>query len=493
MGHCLEHALFGNTMSPMALHPFRCDDKVICEGLQALRTELDVPAAFTPEVIAEAEASAAAGPQIPPGSAATTVADFTDLALVTIDPPDSMDLDQAVHVAKTDDGWRVHYAIADVAAWVAPGGAIDLESQARGFTMYFPDSRSPLHPQAISEDAASLLPDLDRQSLLWTIDLDETGEIINANLERALVRSRAKLSYAAAAQLIEDGDEMLLALRSVGLLREALEVERDAVSLRLASQEVFATDTGFALRYDESLPIEGWNAQVSLLTGIAAAQIMMDGKVGLLRTLPPPQNRTIRELRQVAKGLDVEWPKSMSYPAMVRSLSPSDPMDAAMISQSARGLRGAGYEAFDGELPEMTQHSAISADYAHVTAPLRRLGDRYANECVLAVLAGVRPPDWVLETLPELPKLLGAARNREGSADRAVFDLVEAALLVDRVQDTFHGLVTSVDEKKNRVRVQLRDPAVVAYADGHTELGTEVLVRLNSVDVQGRKVDFTLV
>ena len=296
----------------MALHPFRCDDKLICEGLNALRTELDVPPAFSAEVVAEAEASAAAGPQIPPGSAATRVSDYTDLALVTIDPTGSMDLDQAVHVAKTENGWRVHYAIADVAAWVTPGGAIDLESQARGFTMYFPDSRSPLHPQAISEDAASLLPDLDRQSLLWTIDLDEAGEIANANLERALVRSRAKLSYEAAAQLIEDGDEMLLALRSVGLLREALEVERGAVSLRLASQEVVPTATGFTLHYDESLPIEGWNAQISLLTGIAAAQIMMEGKVGILRTLPTPQNRTIRELREVAKGLRVDWPESMS-------------------------------------------------------------------------------------------------------------------------------------------------------------------------------------
>ncbi len=477
----------------MARLPFRCDDEVICRGLQALRTELEVPEAFSPEVIAEAEASAAAGPQIPEGSAATEVHDRTDIELVTIDPPSSMDLDQAVHIAKIDSGWRVHYAIADVAAWVAPGGAIDRESQARGFTMYSPDSRAPLHPKAISEDAASLLPDLDRQSLLWTIDLDEAGNITSSNLERALVRSRAKLSYRAASELIDNGDDMLNALKQVGELREALEVERGAVSLRLASQEVVPTDTGFALRYDESLPIEGWNAQISLLTGIAAARIMIEGKVGLLRTLPRPQKRTIKDLRRIAKALGVEWTKDMSYPDMVRSLNPSDPIDAAMIAQSARGLRGAGYEAFDGELPDLLEHSAISSEYAHVTAPLRRLGDRYANECVLAVLADKRPPQWVLDTLPELPRLLGSARNREGSLDRAIFDMVEAALLTGRDGETFHGLVTAVDEKKNRVRVQLREPAVVAYADGHTDLGTEVLVRLNKADIQARKVDFTLV
>jgi len=443
--------------------------------------------------MAEATASAAAGPQIPPGSAATTVTDRTDLELVTIDPPDSMDLDQAVHVESRPDGWRVFYAIADVSAWVAPGGAIDLESRKRGSTMYSPDGRAPLHPAPISEAAASLLPDQDRQSLLWTVDLDDAGHIQDANLERATVRSRAKLSYSDAAQHIEQADHAgLLALREVGKRREALEVERGAVSLRLASQEVITTDSGFALEYDESLPIEGWNAQISLLTGIAAASIMLDAGTGIVRTLPTPDDRTIRELRHIARALGIDWPKSRSYPDAVRSLDPNDPQQAAMIAQSARGLRGAGYEAFDGELPKHTAHSAIAADYAHVTPPLRRLGDRFANECVLAAVAGTRPPEWTLTALPELPKLLGQARNREGNLDRGILDLLEAAILADRIGETFTGLVTTVDEKRDRVRVQLRDPAVVAYADGSAELGDEVSVRLTDVDLDGRRVRFDL-
>ena len=473
--------------------PYRCDDEVICNGLEALRKELEVPTGFSVEVEKEAEASAAAGPQIPPGSAGARVLDRTDIELVTIDPPDSMDLDQALHCSPTANGWQVFYAIADVAAWVAPGGAIDEESKVRGFTMYSPDGRAPLHPAAISEAAASLHPDVDRQSLLWTIDLDTSGRIVDNTLERAVVRSRAKLSYRAASDLVDDGDPMLGALREIGILREQLEVERDAVSLRLASQEVVRTGDGFDLEYGESLPIEGWNAQISLLTGIAAASIMIDAGFGLLRTLPRPQKRTIDELRGIAKALGVSWAAGTTYPEMVRSLNPNNPIDAAMIAQSARGLRGAGYEAFDGELPELLEHSAISANYAHVTAPLRRLGDRYANECILSALGGTRPPDWVLDTLPQLPRLLGQARNREGSLDRAVLDMVEAALLTGRVGETFHGLVTAVDEKHHRVRVQLVSPAVVAYADGGAGLGEEVLVRLNNVDVGARKVDFELV
>ena len=175
---------------------------------------------------------------------------------------------------------------------------------------------------------------------------------------------------------------------------------------------------------------------------------------------------------------------------MVRSLNPTDPHQAAFISQSARGLRGAGYEAFDGERPEATLHSAIAAEYAHVTAPLRRLGDRFANEILLALCAGEVPADWAREALPELPKLLGRARSREGSAERAIVDLVEAALLSDRVGEVFTGLAIDVDEKRNQTKVQLRDPAVVAYADGALELGEWVQLRLTKVDVAKRSVRF---
>ncbi len=474
--------------------PYRCspDDAEICAGLEQIRAELEIPAGFGDDVLAEAEAVATRGPVTPEGSAATTVTDRTELEMVTIDPPDSMDLDQAYHGERTTSGWRVHYAIADVAAWVAPGGPIDLESQARGFTLYAPDSRVPLHPARLSEDAVSLLPGRDVQALLWTIDLDDEGRLTDATLERALVRSRHKLGYREAAGMIDAGEHpSLVALREIGERRSALEVERGAVSLQLAQQEVVADDTGFRLTYDESLPIENWNAQISLLTGIAAAEIMLDAKTGIVRTLPEPDRRTIRELRATARALGIDWPKDRTYPEVVRSLDPNDPIQAAMIAQSARGLRGAGYEAFDGELPEHTSHSAIAADYAHVTAPLRRLGDRYANECVLAAIADTAPPDWVLAVLPELPRTLGRARNREGNYERAIVDLVEAAILSGRVGETFTGLVTGVDEKKDRIRIQLRKPAVVAYADGKAELGEEVTVRLDGVDIESRRVRFS--
>lgn len=155
---------------------------LIQPGLKRLRSELEVPDGFPPDVVAAAEVAAKAP------SAADRV-DRTDIALVTIDPEGSMDLDQAVHIAKNGSGYTVHYAIADVAAWVEPGGVVDAETHRRGQTFYAPDQRAALHPPALSEAAASLLADgKPRPALLWTVELDADGAQTSARVERSLDR-----------------------------------------------------------------------------------------------------------------------------------------------------------------------------------------------------------------------------------------------------------------------------------------------------------------
>src|SRR5690606_3053488 len=137
-------------------------------GIARIRREMDLPQAFPDDVLAAA-AQAAAHPRLP-GE------DRSDIPFVTIDPPGAMDLDQALHVAREGDGYLVHYAIADVAAFVRPGDPVDMEANRRGETLYGANDKVPLHPPALSEDAASLLPGQLRPALLWTIHLDRTGE-----------------------------------------------------------------------------------------------------------------------------------------------------------------------------------------------------------------------------------------------------------------------------------------------------------------------------
>lgn len=459
------------------------------DGIAAIQAELGVTPEFPAEV-ERAAAAAAAAPRLPD-------LDRTDVDLVTIDPPTSRDLDQALHIERSGDGYVVHYAIADVAAFVAPGDPVDAEAHRRGETLYGADSKVPLHPTVLSEEAASLLPDQVRPALLWTIDVDATGEGTAVRVERALVRSRAKLDYAGVQADLDAGTapESLRLLQEVGELRLAREASRGGVSLPLPEQEVDVSGPQWRLEFREVLPVEQWNAQISLLTGFGAASLMVYARVGLLRTLPPPDPRDIKRLHRTARALHIDWPAEQLYPDFIRSLDPSRPDHAAMVVACTRLLRGSGYVGFDGEVPADPQHAALASEYAHVTAPLRRLGDRYAGEICLALCAGTEVPDWVLAELHELPKTLSESGHRAHQYEKAILDLVEAGELQGRAGETFDGVVVDVDDRDPRRGVlTVQEPAVEATvtAAGDLPLGTDVRARLTVVDLPARKVAFEL-
>jgi len=466
-------------------------------SFDALRDELGIPAEFPPEVLAEA---AAAAKRVP----GPEYVDRRDIEFVTIDPASSLDLDQAVYIERRGSGYRVYYAIADLGFFVDPGSALDAEVNRRGMTVYGPDQRTALHPPVLSEGAASLLPGQDRPAALWTIDLDAAGEIVNASVRRSLVRSRAKLSYDDAQRMIDDGSasESLKLLKEVGMLRQAIEEKRGGVSLDVPEQEVEEDiDGDFNLLFRRTLPVEGWNAQISLLTGLAAAHMMRKKKVGILRTLPPADPRDVKRLRAAARALDIGWPKGLSYADLLRQLDSSNPRHAAFMSEATKLFRGAGYLSFDAaagrgiEPGTNSRHSAIAADYAHVTAPLRRLVDRYGTEVCLAQSAGQEVPEWVRERLASLPEQMADSGRIAAKFERKCADVVEASLLADRVGEVFDGVVVEVDARpgkaNQRGEVMLADPAILARVDGEELiLGEPIRVRLVTASVPEAKVQF---
>ncbi len=463
--------------------------QVVGDGIARIQEEQGIDPDFSAEVEAAA-AKAAADPRLPE-------LDRTEIPFITIDPEGSMDLDQALHIERADEGYVVRYAIADVAAFVSAGDPIDLEANRRGETLYGASNKVPLHPKVISEDAGSLLEGQVRPALLWTIRVDEIGEGTDVHVERALVRSTAKLSYLGAQQMIDDGSagEVLLLLKEIGELRIKRDAVRGGVSLPLPEQEIDIQGQHWALEFRRMLPVELWNAQISLLTGFGAATLMVYARVGVLRTMPPPDPRDVQRLHRTAKALGIEWPAELVYPDFIRALDPTVPAEAAMVVASSRLLRGSGYVAFDGELPAESLHSALVSEYAHVTAPLRRLVDRYAGEVCVALCAEQPVPEWVLAALPALPKTMQQSGGRARSYEKAVFDLVEAGLLAHRVGESFAGVVVSVDEKDPmRGVVMLRDPGVEAPVVGSEALplGSDVQVTLASADVGTRSVEFRL-
>jgi exoribonuclease R len=450
-----------------------------------LRRELKLPDGYPAAAQDEAE-RAAAQPPVP-------AVDHTGVAFVTIDPPTSLDLDQAMCLLRRPGGgYRVHYAIADVAAWVAPGGALEQETWRRGQTVYLPDGKVPLHPPVLSEAAASLLPDQDRPAVVWTIDLDSSGATVSVAVERALVRSRAKLNYAQVQSDVDAGTaaEPIVLLPEIGKLLVERGLARGAINLPTLEQEVEpAPGGGWRLRLRAQPPVEEYNAQISLLTGVSAAKIMLDGRLGLLRTMPAPRPEAVAKLRAAAPALGVTWPDGASVGTVIAALDPSDPGAAAFLDQAAELMRGAGYTPFDGDPPADPGHGAVAAPYAHVTAPLRRLADRYATEVCLALHAGAEVPGWAREALPGLPDTMRRTDQIAGAADRGAVDLVEAVLLAGRVGEAFDAVVLDVQPAV----VAVDDPPVRAKCDGDgLAPGTRVRVRLAEADPHRRKILFRL-
>lgn len=452
-------------------------------GFAAIRRELAVPERFSDEVLAAAEVAFPAD---------VKRVDARHLGFIAIDPPGATDLDQAFYAERRGNGYRVFYAIADVGAFLEPGGVIDLEARTRGTTLYSPDMRTPLHPEIISEDRGSLLAGTEKPALLWTIDLDSDGAPTDSLLERATVRISEAINYRTAAARIEAGtDESLSLLRTVGMLRQEQEAERGGVSLNLPSQEVVERNGSYGLEYDASLPVEGWNAQISLLTGIVAGHAMHDASVGILRTLPPSREQDLRRLRRQAVALGVEWPEDVDYPQFIRTVQPDTPSTNAFLLKAARSFRGAGYVAMNGSQPEHPEHGAIASIYAHVTAPLRRLVDRFGNEILLALHAGQEPPAWAVEALDELPSLMGRAKSKDSALERSMVDFAEAMVLAPHLNEVFKAFVVDLDERKERATLQLREPAVVVRMNPKGfELAQEVELRLDAVDPVARTVDF---
>jgi exoribonuclease R len=446
-----------------------------------------VRADFPADVLAEADESARA-PQRP-------VRDCTEIEFVTLDPAGSMDLDQAFHLSRTSTGYLFRYAIADVAAFVAPGGRLDAEAHTRGETLYAPNHRFGLHPPVLSEGAASLLPDRVRPALVWELRFDSSGATTSAHVERGLVRSRAKLDYVSAQAQLDAGtaSEQLQLLREVGTLRRQVEIARGGVSLSVPEQEVVATDDDWTLAYRGTLPIEDWNAQLSLATGMAAAKLMLDAGVGILRTLPPAKDGAIERLRRIAKALGLAWPRSLAYPDFVRSLDASVPAQAAMLNSCTTLFRGAAYAAFTGAAPEQPIHAAIAAPYAHVTAPLRRLVDRYGGEVCVAISAGQPVPQWAAAGLPGLPDVMAESGRRANKFERGTVNLVEALVLSPHLGRDYAGTLIEVEPDDDEGTLQLAVPAVEAKVKGTgLVLGSEVNATLVAADLLDGAVEFRI-
>jgi exoribonuclease R len=224
-----------------------------------------------------------------------------------------------------------------------------------------------------------------------------------------------------------------------------------------------------------------------LATNLAVADTLLAAHTGLFRVMAEPTEGAVRRLRQTARAFGLTWPDEQSLADFQRSLRTNDPRSAAFLIAVRRAGGGASYEPY---APGVTPwHAAMAATYAHATAPLRRLADRYVVEAALAVTNGRPVPDDVQAAFGALPGAMASGEQRANAVDRAVLDLAEAVLLAGREGDLFDAVV--VDEDRKGPVIQVIEPAVVARVAAHrVDPGDNVRVRLVRADPAARTIEF---
>lgn len=455
----------------------RDPERILQDGLAAIRAQYQLPETFPPEVMAEAEAAVT--------RPLDDHRDRTGMHFVTLDPASSRDLDQAFSIQVRGGSIICHYAIADVAWFVDDGGAMDREAWERGTSQYLPDGKISLYPQTLSEGAASLLPDVVRPAILFSTRVEADGSAMLEGVERVTIKSRAKLGY----ETVQPSDlpEGFAELNR----RVALgEHKRGAHRTEPPAQEVVGHDGHYDLRFSPQQPAEAQNAALSLANNLAVADALLKAHTGLFRVMPEPEGWALKRLRNTAKAMDIDWPKGREVPEMERILDPADPNQAALLLAIRKASPGATYEPYrDGVTP---WHAAMAASYAHATAPLRRLADRYVIMAAYAVANGRPVPAAITHAFDRLPKVMARAEALGGNIQRAVIDLAEAIVLKDRIGETFAAVVTDVDQRGPRIQL-CGLPVVSRLKDAEVEAGARIDVRLDEADPETRKIGFSVV
>lgn len=460
--------------------------------------------------------------------------DLLDVPFVTIDPAGSMDLDQAVNIQDAPGGsgggvdpaggaarWRVRYAIADVAAFVDPAGALMAESLQRGQTMYLPDEPTRLHPAELSEGSASLLPDQTRPAVVWDILLRADGEVAECTVYRALIRSVKRFDYTEVEADMKRGTlhPAIAQLPEVGRARQSSDLRRKAINLRLPSISVERTESDdgterYVLDIDERLEMNDFNSELSLLAGMCAGEMMVRAGVGILRTLPPAGDKEIAAFDNGARALGFDR-SGRSIGELLADIDASTPRGMALMRDAQTLLRGAGYQHFGlvngnaeadaepagadgagsagsaGEAAdaEPSIHAGIGGHYAHVTAPLRRLVDRFATEVCLAIANSQPIPEWVTANVDQVLSTMKSSGQTASAVDRACLNLTEAVVLQPWVGQNFNATVLHSDGA-DKAKILVEQPPILTTCVGGPDEASTVKVTLVIAEPAARKVRF---
>lgn len=384
--------------------------------------------------------------------------DLRDLPLVTIDPADARDHDDAVAaMIESDGGATIWVAIADVASYVRPGTALDREARKRGNSSYFPDRVVPMLPDVLSGDLCSLHEGVDRPVIAARMRLDAQGNKVSHTFHRAMMRSMASLSYEQA-QAAADGkaddqtaplmDTVIRPLwHAYALLKQARE-RRQPLELDLPERHIILTPEGrvqsvnFRERYDAHRLIE----EFMVLANVAAAEELTTRRRPLLfRVHEEPSLEKIEALREVAAASGFMLAKGQvlqtSHLNRLLAQAENTDFDELINISTLRSMTQAYYD------PSNYGHFGLALkSYAHFTSPIRRYSDLIVHRALITGHSwgkdGLSPDD--IELMSETAQHISDTERRSMAAERDTTDRYLAAYLADRVGAEFTGRISGV-------------------------------------------------
>jgi ribonuclease R len=414
-----------------------------------------IPQVFAPAATREAEA---AQPARLDGRE-----DWRSLALITIDPTDAKDHDDAVHAApdtdrKNSGGHVIHVAIADVAHYVPPGSALDREALLRGNSVYFPDRVVPMLPERISNDLCSLRAGQDRPALAVRVVIGADGRKHSHSFHRVLMRSAARLSYVQAQEAIsgrpDDVTGPLFAsvleplYAAYAALKRARE-DRGPLDLDLPERKILLKADGTVDRVitPERLEAHRLIEEFMILANVAAAETLERASVPLIyRVHDEPDAERVQALREFLQTLDISMPKGGVLQAhqfnrildRVKGLDAENLVNEVVLRTQAQ----AEYTA------ENYGHFGLNLRrYAHFTSPIRRYADLIVHRGLIRALKlgdGALPDNMDSRVLGEIAATISATERRAMKAERETYDRLLAHFLADRIGATFEGRISGV-------------------------------------------------
>ena len=469
--------------------------------------------------------------------------DWREHTIVTIDGPDTKDIDDAVCVEKTEKGWTLGVFIADVANYVHEGSPLDKEAFRRATSNYLVDRVIPMLPHELSNGICSLNQGEDRYSLSCIMDLNERGEVVSSRVVETIIRSAAKLSYPGVMALFTDNDntEMLHAQEMQGyigeeatnrakkitdMLFEARRLanvlarrreERGSIDFDFTESEIILDENGVPIdiRPHESNEATVLIENFMIMANERVAKTFCEKKVPFVyRTHAKPLPEKIDALREFIHQYGYKLPDREITPKDLSGLLEQvkgTPEEQLVTTMTLRSMQRAMYT------PECGGHYGLALKYyCHFTSPIRRYPDTQIHRIIKEVLHGQMTEERIVHYNSILPNVCLQSSNMERRADEAERDTdkqKKAEYMNVRIGQTFDGLVSGVTGWGLYVALPNTVEGLIPIADLGNEyfvydekalclrgdrtgqtytLGQKVRVTVSSVDVIQRKIDFVL-